>query len=294
LGSEDEEEAVPFVRLHEVGPRDGLQNEKRVIRVAAKVALIDLLGRSGLRDIEIGSFVSPKWVPQMADTPQVIAQIAAVPGLRYGVLVPNLRGWERFMAARVPGVCYEVAVFVAASEGFSRSNLNCTVAESIAQLRPVVAAAQAAGVALRGYISCVTDCPFDGPIAPEAVAKVAALLRALAPMPVSLGDTIGKATPARVAAMLDAMLEVVPADQLAGHFHDTGGQALANIETALDKGLRAFDSAVGGLGGCPYAPGAPGNVATEKVLALLQGAGFETGIDPAVIAEAAILARGMR
>ncbi|WP_019955748.1 hydroxymethylglutaryl-CoA lyase [Yoonia vestfoldensis] len=285
---------MTFVRLHEVGPRDGLQNEKRVIPVAEKVALIDLLGRSGLRDIEIGSFVSPRWVPQMADTPQVMAGITPVAGVRYAVLVPNLRGWDGFIAARVPGVTYEVAVFVAASEGFSRSNLNCSVAESVERLVPVVAAAQAAGIGLRGYISCVTDCPFDGRVAPEAVAKVAAMLRGLAPMPVSLGDTIGKGTPVTVAAMLDVVLEVVPADQLAGHFHDTGGQALANIETALDKGLRAFDSAVGGLGGCPYAPGAPGNVATEQVLDLLHGAGFETGIDTAVIAEAAALARRMR
>jgi hydroxymethylglutaryl-CoA lyase len=294
LGSDDEDLVVTFVRLHEVGPRDGLQNEKRVIPVAEKIALIDLLGRSGLRDIEIGSFVSPKWVPQMADTPQVLAAITPVARVRYAVLVPNMRGWEGFLAARVPDVTYEVAVFVAASEGFSQSNLNCSVATSVERLVPVVAAAQAAGVGLRGYISCVTDCPFDGPVAPEAVAKVAASLRALAPMPLSLGDTIGKGTPDTVAAMLDAVLEVAPADQLAGHFHDTGGQALSNIEAALSKGLRAFDSAVGGLGGCPYAPGAPGNVATEKVLDLLHGAGFETGVDPAIIAEAAALARGMR
>jgi hydroxymethylglutaryl-CoA lyase len=191
-------------------------------------------------------------------------------------------------------VTYEVAVFVAASEGFSKANLNCTVAESIARIAPVVAAAQAAGVGLRGYISCVTDCPFDGKVAPDAVAKVAGMLRALAPMPLSLGDTIGKGSPETVAAMLDAVLEVVPAAELAGHFHDTGGQALANITVSLDKGLRAFDSAVGGLGGCPYAPGAPGNVATEAVLALLHGAGFETGIDPAIIEQAAQMARRMR
>ena len=285
---------MDFVRLHEVGPRDGLQNEARVIPVAEKVALIDLLGRSGLRDIEVGSFVSPKWVPQMADTPQVLAGIAPVAGVRYGVLVPNMRGWDGFIAARVPGVVYEVAVFVAASEGFSQSNLNCSVAESIARLAPVVAAAQDAGVGLRGYISCVTDCPFDGPVAPEAVASVAAALRALAPMPLSLGDTIGAGRPARVAAMLEAVLEFVPAAELAGHFHDTGGRALANIAVALDKGLRAFDAAVGGLGGCPYAPGAPGNVATEAVLEMLHAEGFTTGVDPAVIATAAKMARGMR
>ncbi len=285
---------MTFVSLHEVGPRDGLQNEKRVIPVAEKVALIDLLGRSGLRDIEVGSFVSPKWVPQMADTPQVLARIAPAAGVRYGVLVPNIRGWDGFVAARQPGVVYEVAVFVAASEGFSQANLNCTVAQSIARLEPVVNAAQAAGVGLRGYISCVTDCPFDGKVSPEAVAQVAAALRRLAPMPLSLGDTIGAGKPATVAAMLDAVLDVVPAAELAGHFHDTGGQALANIAVALDKGLRAFDSAVGGLGGCPYAPGAPGNVATEAVLEMLHAEGFTTHVDPAVIAAAAKMAKGMR
>ncbi|MBQ2260441.1 MAG: hydroxymethylglutaryl-CoA lyase [Loktanella sp.] len=285
---------MDFVRLHEVGPRDGLQNEKRVIPVAEKVALIDLLGRSGLRDIEIGSFVSPKWVPQMADTPDVLAQIMPVPGVRYAVLVPNMRGWDGFMTARVPGVTYEVAVFVAASEGFSQANLNCSVKDSVDRLVPVVTAARAAGIGLRGYISCVTDCPFDGPVKPAAVAQVAQMLRALAPMPLSLGDTIGAGRPATVAAMLDAVLDVAPAADLAGHFHDTGGHALANIAVALDKGLRAFDSAVGGLGGCPYAPGAPGNVATERVLAMLQAEGFTTGVDPAIIAQAAEMAKEMR
>lgn len=285
---------MDFVRLHEVGPRDGLQNEKRVIPVAEKVSLIDLLGRSGLRDIEIGSFVSPKWVPQMADTPDVLAQIMPVPGVRYAVLVPNMRGWDGFMTARVPGVTYEVAVFVAASEGFSQANLNCSVKDSVDRLVPVVTAARAAGIGLRGYISCVTDCPFDGPVKPAAVAQVAQMLRALAPMPLSLGDTIGAGRPATVAAMLDAVLDVAPAADLAGHFHDTGGHALANIAVALDKGLRAFDSAVGGLGGCPYAPGAPGNVATERVLAMLQAEGFTTGVDPAIIAQAAEMAKGMR
>ena len=285
---------MDFVRLHEVGPRDGLQNEKRVIPVAEKVALIDLLGRSGLRDIEIGSFVSPKWVPQMADTPDVLAQIMPVPGVRYAVLVPNMRGWDGFMTARVLGVTYEVAVFVAASEGFSQANLNCSVEDSVDRLVPVVTAARAAGIGLRGYISCVTDCPFDGPVKPAAVAQVAQMLRALAPMPLSLGDTIGAGRPVTVAVMLDAVLDVAPAADLAGHFHDTGGQALANIAVALDKGLRAFDSAVGGLGGCPYAPGAPGNVATERVLAMLQAEGFTTGVDPAIIAQAAEMAKGMR
>lgn len=282
-----------FVRLHEVGPRDGLQNEPGVIPLHRKLALIDLLVRAGLRDIEVGSFVSPKWVPQMADTDQVLAGLPPVAGLRYAVLVPNMRGWQGFVAARQPGATYEIAVFIAASEGFSQSNLNCSIAQSIARLPPVVQAAQAAGVAVRGYISCVTDCPFEGPVAPDAVARAAQMLRGVAPMPLSLGDTIGQGTPARVADMIAAVADVVPVTELAGHFHDTGGRALANIDVALDLGLRAFDTAVGGLGGCPYAPGAPGNVATEAVLDHLQAAGFETGVDPDVIAQAAKMAKEM-
>ena len=282
------------VRIHEVGPRDGLQNEPGVISVARKVALIDLLSRSGLRDIEVGSFVSPKWVPQMANSDQVLAGLTPRAGVRYAVLVPNMRGWEGFLAARRPDMITEIAVFISASEGFSQSNLNCSIAESVDRLRPVVQAASESGVTVRGYVSCVTDCPFDGPTAPDKVAKAAAMLRDLAPMQVSLGDTIGKGTPERVAAMLEAVLEVVPAADLAGHFHDTGGQALANIEASLDLGLRAFDTAVGGLGGCPYAPGAPGNVATEAVLALLERLGCETGVDADVIAQAAEMAKGMR
>jgi len=283
-----------FVRIHEVGPRDGLQNEERLISVARKVALIDLLSRSGLRDIELGSFVSPKWVPQMADTDQVLARLRPAPGVRYAVLVPNMRGWEGFLAARRKDMVTDIAVFISASEGFSQSNLNCSIAESVARLRPVVRAAQDAGVAVRGYVSCVTDCPFEGPTDPRQVADAVALLRDVAPMPVSLGDTIGKGTPVRVAAMLKAVLEVAPAAMLAGHFHDTGGQALANIEASLDLGLRAFDSAVGGLGGCPYAPGAPGNVATEAVLALLARLGYDTGVNADVIAQAAAMAKDMR
>jgi len=275
------------VRLHEVAPRDGLQNEQAVISVDQKVSLIDLLSRSGLRDIEVGSFVSPKWVPQMADTDKVLARLTPADGGRYAVLVPNMRGWEGFAVARIPGVTYEVAVFIAASEGFSQSNLNCSIAQSVDRLSPVIEVAMTAGVGIRGYISCVTDCPFDGPVSPDAVARAARLLRDVAPMPLSLGDTIGKGTPERVQAMLHAVMEVAPVDQLAGHFHDTGGQALANIEASLEMGVRAFDSAVGGLGGCPYAPGAPGNVATEAVLARLHALGYETGVDEGVIAQAA-------
>ncbi|SIT80830.1 hydroxymethylglutaryl-CoA lyase [Yoonia rosea] len=282
------------VRIHEVGPRDGLQNEPGVIAVADKVALIDLLSRSGLRDIEVGSFVSPKWVPQMADSDQVLAGLTPQAGVRYAVLVPNMRGWEGFLAARRTDMTTDIAVFISASEGFSQSNLNCGITESVARLRPVVQAAEDAGVTVRGYVSCVTDCPFDGPTAPDAVARAVEMLRDLAPMQVSLGDTIGKGTPERVTAMLKAVRDVAPATDLAGHFHDTGGLALANIGASLDLGLRAFDTAVGGLGGCPYAPGAPGNVATEAVLALLDRLGYETGVDADVIAQAAQMAKGMR
>ena len=283
-----------FVRLHEVGPRDGLQNEPGVISVVRKVALIDMLSRSGLRDIEVGSFVSPKWVPQMADTDQVLAQLKPVAGVRYAVLVPNIRGWAGFQAARRADMMLEIAVFISASEGFSHNNLNCSIAASVERLGPVIEAARAEEVNVRGYVSCVAECPFDGPTSPQQVVDAVGLLREVAPMQISLGDTIGTGTPDSIAAMLEAVLGIVPAAELAGHFHDTGGQALANIEVSLDLGLRAFDSAVGGLGGCPYAPGAPGNVATEEVLALLDRLGFETGVDRDVIAQAAELARGMR
>ena len=283
-----------LVNIHEVGPRDGLQNEARVIPVAQKVALIKLLAGSGLRDIEVGSFVSPRWVPQMADTDQVMAELPDVAGVTYAVLVPNLRGWQGFAAALGDMTNYEIAVFISASEGFSQSNLNCSISQSVANLAPVVEAAYARGVGVRGYVSCVTDCPFDGQTSPSQVADAVGLLRDVAPMRVSLGDTLGNGTPERVTRMLEAVLQVAPAADLAGHFHDTGGRALANIEASLDLGLRAFDSAVGGLGGCPYAPGAPGNVATEAVLGLLDRLGYETGVDSEVIAQAAEMARGMR
>ena len=283
-----------FVRLHEVGPRDGLQNEPGVISVVRKVALIDMLSRSGLRDIEVGSFVSPKWVPQMADTDQVLAQLTPEAGVRYAVLVPNMRGWAGFQAARRTDMTSEIAVFISASEGFSNNNLNCSIAASVERLGLVIEAARAEEVNVRGYVSCVAECPFDGPTSPQQVVDAVGLLRDAAPMQISLGDTIGTGTPDSIAAMLEAVLGIVPAAELAGHFHDTGGQALANIEVSLDLGLRAFDSAVGGLGGCPYAPGAPGNVATEEVLVLLDRLGFETDVDRDVIAQAAELARGMR
>lgn len=282
-----------FVTLHEVGPRDGLQNEARIIPLAQKVALIDVLARSGLKHIEIGSFVSPKWVPQMADTAEVLAAVAREP-VQFAVLVPNMRGWEGFLAARQPDVDYQIAVFISASEGFSQSNLNCSIEESISRLAPVLDAARAQGIATRGYVSCVSDCPFDGPTDPEQVADTVGKLRALGAMPMSLGDTLGRATPDRIAAMLEAVLSVAPAAELAGHFHDTGGLALENIRVSLAYGLRNFDSAVGGLGGCPYAPNAPGNVATEAVLSMLAADGYETGVDATIIAKAAQMAKDMR
>lgn len=278
------------VEIFEVGPRDGLQNEKRLIPTAEKVALVDLLSRAGYRRIEVASFVSPKWVPQMADSAQVLAAIRRVPGVRYAALAPNMRGYEGARAAKAD----EVAVFASASEGFSKANLNCTIDESIDRFRPILDAARADGLPVRGYISCVTDCPFDGPTPPGAVARLAAMLLELGCYEVSLGDTLGRATPETITAMLRAVLELVPAGKLAGHYHDTGGRACDNIAASLDLGLRVFDAAVGGLGGCPYAPGAQGNVATEAAVARIEGLGFATGLDRQVIAEAAAMARKMR
>ena len=284
------------VRLYEVGPRDGLQNEQRIISFEHKIGLIRALVAAGLRDIEVGSFVSEKWVPQMANTDQVLAGLDYKADVNFAVLIPNMRGFEDWRIARaaLPRIPGEIAVFVATSEGFSKANLNCTVAESLERVRPVVEAALAEGAKVRGYVSCVTDCPYDGPTTPEAVADVAARLTEIAEMPVSLGDTIGKGTPERVLAMLRAVKRHVPAERLAGHFHDTGGRALANIEAALDEGLRVFDTAVGGLGGCPYAPGAPGNVATEAVMDRLAELGYVTGLDRAGIGRAATIAKSMR
>ena len=281
---------MAFVEIFEMAPRDGLQNEKRQIPTQEKVALVDLLGRAGFRRIEVASFVSPKWVPQMADSAEVLARIRRVPGVSYAALTPNLKGYEGARAARAD----EVAIFASASEGFSRANLNCTIAESLERFAPVVAAARADGVPVRGYVSVVTDCPYDGPTPPQAVARVAAQLRAMGCYAISLGDTVGQGRPETLGAMLRAVLDEVPAERLAGHYHDTAGRALANMEASLDLGLRVFDAAVGGLGGCPYAPGAAGNVATEKVAARLAELGYETGLDMEVLAEAAELARRMR
>lgn len=278
------------VEIFEMGPRDGLQNEKRLIPAADKIALVDLLSQAGFRRIEVTSFVSPRWVPQMADAEDVLARITRAPGIRYAALTPNLRGYQAARDARAD----EVAIFASASEGFSRANLNCSIAESLDRFAPVAEAARADGMPLRGYVSVVTDCPFDGPTPPAQVARVAAALRDLGCYEISLGDTIGHGRPETIRAMLQAVLAELPPDRLAGHYHDTQGRALENIEASLDLGLRVFDAAVGGLGGCPYAPGAAGNVATEAVAARLAALGFDTGLDAAVLDKAAGFARSLR
>lgn len=278
------------VEIFEMGPRDGLQNEKRQIPTEEKIALVNCLSRAGFKRIEVASFVSPKWVPQMADSGEVLAGITRAEGISYAALTPNMKGLERALAAKAD----EVAIFGSASEGFSKANINATIAESLERFKPVAEAALAAGIKVRGYVSCVTDCPYDGKVDPAEVARVAAALDAMGCYEISLGDTIGQGTPDSIAAMLDAVLQVVPATRLAGHYHDTAGRALANIEASLDKGVRVFDAAVGGLGGCPYAPGAKGNVATEAVAERLAALGYDTGLDMAVIAEAADMARAMR
>jgi hydroxymethylglutaryl-CoA lyase len=259
----------------EVGPRDGLQNEAVTVPTEIKVGLIDRLTDAGLPAIEATSFVSAKWVPQMADNAQVMAAIRRKPGVRYPVLTPNLRGFEAALAAG----CDEVAVFVAASETFSQKNINCSIAESLERARPVADAAKAHRVRVRGYISCVLGCPYEGEIAPERVREVAARLRGLGCYEISLGDTIGTGTPGKTQTLIATVAEAVPVAEQAGHFHDTYGQALANLYAALEMGVATFDSSVAGLGGCPYAKGATGNVASEDVLYLLDGLGIETGVD---------------
>ena len=263
------------VRLVEVGPRDGLQNEKQPISVADKVRLVDDLTAAGLSYIEVGSFVSPKWVPQMAGSAEVFAGIQRQPGVTYAALTPNLKGLEAALEVKVE----EVAVFAAASEAFSQKNINCSIAGSLARFVPLMEAAKATNVRVRGYVSCVLGCPYDGEIAPEQVASVARELYAMGCYEVSLGDTIGTGTAGKTRSMLEVVARDIPRDRLAGHFHDTYGQALANIYASLLEGINVFDSSVAGLGGCPYAKGATGNVATEDVLYLLQGQGIETGVD---------------
>ncbi|QEX17591.1 3-hydroxy-3-isohexenylglutaryl-CoA/hydroxy-methylglutaryl-CoA lyase [Hypericibacter terrae] len=272
------------VRMVEVGPRDGLQNEMKPVPAATKIALIDKLSGSGLSVIEAGAFVSPKWVPQMADSAEVLAGIKRLPGRRYPVLVPNLKGYEAASAAKVD----EIAVFAAASESFSQKNINCSIAESIERFRPVTEAARRDRVRIRGYVSCVLGCPYEGEIAPAKVAEVSKALLDLGCEEISLGDTIGVGTPGKAQAMVETVAKQVPRERLAVHFHDTYGQALANILATLELGIDVVDSAVAGLGGCPYAPGASGNVASEDVLYMLTGLGIETGVDLERLAEAGI------
>jgi hydroxymethylglutaryl-CoA lyase len=263
------------VRLVEVGPRDGLQNEAQPISVADKVQLVDALSSAGLSYIEVGSFVSPKWVPQMAGSAEVFAQIQRKPGVTYGALAPNLRGFVDALAAGVK----EVSVFAAASEAFSQRNINCSISESLERFAPIMAAAKQHGISVRGYVSCVLGCPYEGDIAPQQVAAVARELYAMGCYEVSLGDTIGTGTAGATRRLFEAVGAQVPRDKLAGHFHDTYGQAIANVYASLLEGINVFDSSIAGLGGCPYAKGASGNVATEDVLYLLNGLGIETGID---------------
>lgn len=269
------------VRLVEMGPRDGLQNEPNPVPLAVKLELIERLAKAGLTAIEVGSFVSPKRVPQMADSAEVLAGLTRHPGISFPVLTPNLQGLQAAIAAGAE----EVAIFAAASEGFSRNNINCTLAESIERNRPVAKAALDQGLRLRGYVSTVIACPFDGPTPPAQAAEMAERLFDLGCYEISLGDTIGAGTADQVRRLLEAVAPRVPRDRLAMHFHDTYGQAVANVLVSLEEGIAVFDSSVAGLGGCPFAPGASGNVATEDVLYLLQGLGIDTGVDLQTVAE---------
>lgn len=278
------------VLLFEMAPRDGLQNEARAISTAEKIKLVDLLSGTGLQKIETASFVSPKWVPQMADSAEVMDGIKRRKGVVYTALTPNLQGLERALAAKVD----EIAVFGAASETFSQKNINCSIAESLERFEPVVARALGEGVPVRGYVSCVTDCPYEGRISPHAVGNVARALKDMGCYEISVGDTIGKGDPDRVTEMLRAVLAHMPASEVGAHFHDTNGRALDNIQAALALGVRTFDASSGGLGGCPYAPGAAGNVATEAVVDMLLTLGFDTGIDREALSDAAEFAKSLR
>ena len=272
------------VKIVEVGPRDGLQNEKQAIDTATKVELIARLGASGLKTIEATAFVSPKWVPQMADNAEVMRQITRLNGVTYPVLTPNLKGLEAALATGVT----EVAVFAAASEAFSQKNINCSIDESIERFVPVIESAREHGVAVRGYVSTVVGCPYQGDVPPEKVAEVSKALFDLGCYEISLGDTIGVGTPLKVQTMLAEVSKVVPMDKLAGHFHNTYGMAIANICASLQMGMAVFDASVAGLGGCPYAKGASGNVATEDVVYLLNGLGIDSGVDLTSLVETAV------
>ncbi|MAF48127.1 MAG: hydroxymethylglutaryl-CoA lyase [Rhodospirillales bacterium] len=278
------------VCIFEVGPRDGLQNETGFIETADKVRLIDLLSNTGISRIEVTSFVSPKWVPQMADAKDVFEAIGRTPNIRYAALTPNLKGYRR---AREAGA-NEVAIFGAASETFSQKNINCSIAESIERFKPVIEAAKADDMPVRSYVSCIIECPFEGAVAPDQVARLAEIFITMGCYEISLGDTTGAGVPETVIEMLNSVTSAVPVSRLAGHFHDTGGRAVDNIKASLDLGLRTFDTSVGGLGGCPYAPGSPGNAATGKVVNLLNGLGIDTGIDIEKLNEAEIFARQLK
>jgi len=275
--------ALPsYVTMVEVGPRDGLQNEPQAASIETRIALIEMLAQAGLTRIEAGSFVSPKWVPQMADTDKVLAALPASAKVRYAVLTPNMQGFAAALAAGAE----EVAIFAAASEGFSRKNINCSIEESFQRFQPIAAAAKQKGIAVRGYVSCVLDCPYEGEVDPAAVTAVAKRLLDMGVYEISLGDTIGVGTPAKAQAMIEAVSQAVPVEKLAAHFHDTYGQALANIYSVMEKGVAILDSSVAGLGGCPYAKGAAGNVASEDVLYMLDGLGINSGVDLAKLVAA--------
>jgi len=278
------------VTIVEMSPRDGLQNEVRFVETADKIRLVDMLSDCGFERIEVTSFVSPKWVPQFADAAAVMARIKRRAGTRYAVLTPNMKGFDAALAADAG----EIAIFASASETFSQRNINCSIAESIERFGPVADASREAGIPMRGYVSCVVECPYEGAVAPEAAARVAAELRRLGCFEISLGDTIGRGRPEAVDRMLASVLGEAPASMLAGHFHDTSGRALENIDVSLERGLAVFDASIGGLGGCPYAPGAKGNVDTLAVARHLQTKGIDTGLRLDTLENVARFARGLR
>ncbi len=278
-----------YVSIVEVGPRDGLQNEKQIISAKDKIQLVNMLSECGFGSIEVTSFVSPKWVPQLADAAQVMAGINRLANIRYSVLTPNLKGYELAKTANAD----EVAIFAAASETFSQKNINCSIEQSIERFQELMSYAKKDDIRVRGYISCVVNCPYEGAVNPQAVMKVAKSLLELGCYEVSLGDTTGKGQPEEIAAMLDAVLELDESGKYAGHYHDTDHCALENIEVSLEKGIRRFDSAIAGLGGCPYAPGAKGNVSTSEVVNLFEQKGYHTGIDIEKLKVVESFARGL-